>query len=814
MTGNRRDDRRGDARGGADDTPADEYAPALSARALEQVSELACRLLDASRAGVWFLEGDRSRLRRLHLYDGRRDRHGGAAGVLDRDRFPAYFTCLEETGGALVVWDAAHDLRVQELHDVHARPLGVRAWLDSPIPGPDGFRGILRVEQVGRTRHWTSDERRVLAALGELLVQPGAPITERAVKTVVAAGSGEVTRSELLERLPAGVALIDPSGSIAWCNSGLAQLLDYDDSEALEGRPIGSVQGSGDPRDRLTERLRSEGRVVSEGYEGRTSGGEPIWLLESAVRLEDTGFDAGGRAGEGYVLSAFMDATEMREREEELEERAYRDALTGLPNRRFLRMNLKQSLALAGRHGRRLAVGYLDLNGFKAVNDRHGHAVGDEVLRITARRLSEGIRDSDLVARIGGDEFVIVFAEVEGPEGAREVSRRLMHSFRAPIRVGENEIRVGADVGVALFPEHGDDVDTLLHRADQAMYRMKRLECNGICLYESEKAEAAASPPSDRTAGEAPAEKEPETEVPTSGGEAPDEATTEPEPRVADSGPEADDGPGRPAATREKEPPRETEDDRSEAPDDERGTDFPPRELERALVEDQLALHYQPVYRLSSGETVGAEALLRWEHPRAGLLPAGRFVPSAEAASLLGRFDRWALEGAARQLAHWGERAGSLFLSVNVAPGSLKGLTDFLEEVFGRTGLAPERLAVEVVIDPDTDDEAALAGRLTRLKALGCRTALDFSPGHPDTARFLKRVPADMVKLDMAYLAREPDAPGPGRLLAGIDPSEVELLVKRVETEAQYRIARRRVATMGQGYYWTRPLPARPASGD
>jgi EAL domain-containing protein (putative c-di-GMP-specific phosphodiesterase class I) len=185
-----------------------------------------------------------------------------------------------------------------------------------------------------------------------------------------------------------------------------------------------------------------------------------------------------------------------------------------------------------------------------------------------------------------------------------------------------------------------------------------------------------------------------------------------------------------------------------------------------------------------------------------------------EAAGLLARFDRWALERAALQLAHWAERAGSLFLSVNVAPGSLEGLPGFLEEVFGRTGLAPERIAVEVVIEPDTDDAAALAGRLTRLKALGCRTALDFSPGHPDTARFLRRVPADMVKLDMAYLAREPDAAGPGRLLDGIDPSEVELLVKRVETEAQYRIARRRVATMGQGYYWTRPLPARLPSED
>ena len=836
---------------------------------LDNVCELACQLLDVARAGVWRLEADRARLRRVHLYDHATGSHRPGPGLLERSRFPAYFAALEEADGTLTISDARSDERVGSLYEVYGRPLGIRTWIDCPIPAEDGIAGTLRLEETGGARDWTGRERRVTRALGALLARSGAltanhepeegsrsgdqsraddsegsedpnrpetpdsadstdggdvpvrvdvpesadgsdradtsgrPVAEASRRGSPApsgpasgspdrpgptgatgsgkgdgrgADEGDGIDEELFDRLPSGIVLTDPDGRIVRCNSALADILGYESRRELVGRSIHHIHAFDRDRRQLLTALRRRGRVTSQGYEGRTRSGDRVWLLENAVLLDAAAAAAFGGGGEGHVLSAIMDATRIKRRQAKLEEQAYRDPLTGLANRRFLRETVHQTLALAERHGRQLAVAYLDLSDFKAINDRLGHEVGDEVLRVAGQRIVEGVRDSDLVSRIGGDEFVILFTEVEGTEGAREVSRRMLKRFRAPIRVHGHELRISADVGLALFPDHGEEVDQLLRRADVAMYRAKRADGDHIRVYRSEAAAPAGlgAGTDGRRVPEEPDRRAEEPETAPAG--------AEPAATVPPGGREASAAPVRTPVTEEG--------------------------VREALDEGRLELRYQPVYRLSSGEAAGAEALLRWDHPQAGLLPAGDFVSLVEDPNLLRALDRWALEAAVRQLAEWRADRPSFFLSVNIGPCSLDGLPLFLDGLFGRNRVDPNRLVVEVVIDSASADVAGLAGKLAFLKGTGCRIALDLGPEPEELTPFLRDVAADMIKLDMSYVARQPGEAITDPLLAPDDGRETELLVKRVETEEQYRAARERVATMAQGFFWSHAVSA------
>src|SRR5450830_584399 len=170
----------------------------------------------------------------------------------------------------------------------------------------------------------------------------------------------------------------------------------------------------------------------------------------------------------------------LQESERRMEHLAHHDALTGLPNRRSLMDRLSQLLALAQRQDRRLAVMFFDLDGFKPVNDHLGHEMGDRLLQAIATRLRSGVRQADVVARIGGDEFVLVMFDVAGREVAAELARKLIDQLAQPYHLGDQEIRISASAGLALYPEHARDRDHLLARADTAMYAAKRAGTNQI----------------------------------------------------------------------------------------------------------------------------------------------------------------------------------------------------------------------------------------------------------------------------------------------------------------------------------------------
>jgi diguanylate cyclase (GGDEF)-like protein len=207
-------------------------------------------------------------------------------------------------------------------------------------------------------------------------------------------------------------------------------------------------------------------------------------LLERQLRFSDINLPALALAGMASILScamlmAFLRSHERRRRSFDedrraIEHMALHDALTLLPNRFLMLGHLEQAVALALRHDMKVAVLFLDLDGFKPINDQFGHPAGDIVLQEIARRLQTCVRDCDTAARYGGDEFVILLTEVWGEENAALVASKILDAVAQPIALGKNSVRINTSIGIAIFPEHGKDAGTLIEKADQAMYIAKQ----------------------------------------------------------------------------------------------------------------------------------------------------------------------------------------------------------------------------------------------------------------------------------------------------------------------------------------------------
>jgi len=208
---------------------------------------------------------------------------------------------------------------------------------------------------------------------------------------------------------------------------------------------------------------------------------------EEEFHIEDSAAPILGHRG--VVLGAIMvfhDVTDRIQAQEQLHHAAFHDALTGLPNRDLFRSRLLKAIDDARRNNRALAVMFMDLDRFKAINDSLGHSVGDELLVLAGKRIRNCVRDSDLVCRLGGDEFTTLLNNVESPHAARVVSTKILEALARPFNIHPHQMRVSASIGIALFPEHGDSVEELLKNADTAMYQAKELGRNNAQLYANE----------------------------------------------------------------------------------------------------------------------------------------------------------------------------------------------------------------------------------------------------------------------------------------------------------------------------------------
>jgi diguanylate cyclase (GGDEF)-like protein/PAS domain S-box-containing protein len=267
----------------------------------------------------------------------------------------------------------------------------------------------------------------------------------------------------LFDQNPAGVVVETVDGRILECNAALARTLGYDSPDQLRDLPASALFHN--PLEDLERRHRlAAGEAIShEETRLRHQSGRVVWAVDNAVLVSDP------MTGRGQILRTLLDITERKLVEEGLERLAYRDALTGLANRRLLEIRAEQTLAEARRRGERAALVFMDLIGFKQVNDRVGHRAGDELLVQMARRLRASLRRTDAAARFGGDEFMVLLSGVEDAPAAARAAERILKHLSAPFALSSGEVRLEARAGVAVYPDHARDFDALVELADRAL---------------------------------------------------------------------------------------------------------------------------------------------------------------------------------------------------------------------------------------------------------------------------------------------------------------------------------------------------------
>lgn len=284
-----------------------------------------------------------------------------------------------------------------------------------------------------------------------------------------------------------GIMITDAEASILEVNGTFSAITGYGRHEVVGRNPRLLKSGRQGPEfyEAMWRALAEDGHWRGEVWNRRKDGELYAAMVNiSAVR------DANGKT-RNYV-ALFTDVTPMKERQQQIEYLAHYDVLTGLPNRVLLADRLQHALAQSQRHGRPLVLAYLDLDGFKAVNDNHGHEVGDNLLVAVTSRMKEALREGDTLARIGGDEFVAMIDDLENPDDLGPVLVRLLHAVADPLVVNGVVLNVSASIGVTRYPQDEGDAETLLRHADQAMYVAKQAGKNRYHLFDAGQARAAA----------------------------------------------------------------------------------------------------------------------------------------------------------------------------------------------------------------------------------------------------------------------------------------------------------------------------------
>ncbi|MBA3813306.1 MAG: EAL domain-containing protein [Alphaproteobacteria bacterium] len=436
----------------------------------------------------------------------------------------------------------------------------------------------------------------------------------------------------------------------------------------------------------------------------------------------------------GRVWS-FRDITKRILLEQKLERQATYDALTGLPNRVLLYDHIQLSIAAAKRNKQMVGILFFDLDRFKLINDSLSHQVGDELLKVVAKRLKGGLREQDTVARQGGDEFVMIIQALKNPKEIIKVGEKLLSLFKKPFKISNRNIVIGASIGIAIYPRDGKTTNLLLRNADLAMYRAKNFGGNQFQFYSS-------------------------------------------------------------ALNKEAVRKMEREDD-----------------LRGALERNEFYLCYQPQFNIDNNKKLRAvEALIRWNHPKYGLLLPMDFIPIAEETGLIIPIGEWVLKEACKQNKIWQEKGFPPFcVGVNVASAQLKfsNFDKIVNNILNEAGLSSKYLEIEItenviIANPE------IIYTINKISDLGVKIALDdFGTGN-STLSNLTKVHIDRLKIDRSFINNISVDNGDEVIIkAIIDMSHslnYEVIAEGVETQGQLDFLKKKKCELIQGFYFGMPM--------
>ncbi len=435
------------------------------------------------------------------------------------------------------------------------------------------------------------------------------------------------------------------------------------------------------------------------------------------------------------LIQAFTETSQkIRDRQCQLEYQATHDALTSLPNRFQLKNHMeKEILRLAPR---KLSIGLLllDLDRFKEINDTLGHQLGDKVLQEVSARLLTCLRRTDFISRLGGDEFALLLPGVT-LNYAEEVAQRIVHILQEPLEIDNFQLRIGGSIGIALYPLHGEDHDTLIRCADVAMYDSKRLAC-GYMIYDP----------------------------------AHDLNSVNRLSLISD--------------------------------------------FHEALEQNKLCLYYQPKIDVKSGRVIGAEALLRWQHPERGFIPPDELIPLAEKTGMIKELTRWVLQTAMQQCAHWIENGYELSIAVNLSMWDLLNpqLADYIKELFEHYAIGPQHLLLEITETAMMADPEHAIETMNQLAAMNIKLAVDdFGTGFSSLS-YLKKMPIDELKIDKSFVMDMCDNDHDAVLVRStIDLSHnlgLTVVAEGVEDQEIWDLLEILGCDKLQGYFIARPMEA------
>jgi diguanylate cyclase (GGDEF)-like protein len=450
--------------------------------------------------------------------------------------------------------------------------------------------------------------------------------------------------------------------------------------------------------------------------------------------------------------------SERKELERQLTRQAFSDSLTGLANRALFRNRVEHAIEERAGSTGQVAVLFLDLDGFKGVNDAQGHLVGDNLLGLVADRLRHCVGAGDTVARLGGDEFAILIVGPEAERTAIQVADRVRHVLSQPFVLDGREVTLAASTGIAVTDLGEETADQILRNADLAMYRAKAARDGSFVRFQSEMHDALLL----RVQAEA--------------------------------------------------------------------------DLRHALARGQLALHYQPTVNLHTGQVVGVEALIRWYHPTRGLVQPMDFIGLAEETGLVESIGEWAVRECCRQGARWQAYAppGGIFhVAVNVSSRQLTPqLPAIVREALAETGMPPGALVIEMTESVLIDRTEEAIEVLRALKELGTRIAIDdFGTGYSSLS-YLSKFPVDILKIDKSFVEQltarneilddvssvggggsgssgRSDSAELARTIVHLGRSlRLGTVAEGIETREQYNALVSMACDYGQGFLFSRPLPA------
>jgi diguanylate cyclase (GGDEF)-like protein/PAS domain S-box-containing protein len=459
----------------------------------------------------------------------------------------------------------------------------------------------------------------------------------------------------------------------------------------------------------------------------------PEWLSISAVT------DADGQVS-NYV-AAFTDITISKKLEETIHHLAFYDPLTKLPNRRLLIERLQQALNFSTRHFNHGAILFIDLDNFKELNDIRGYEVGDALLIDVAKRLQHCVRSNDMVACLGGDDFVIVLEELsrkteKAAMQAESFAEKIHAALSQPFDLQGQQYYSACSIGISLFCNHNTSVDDLLKYADTAIYQAKRSGRNSIRFFD----------------------------------------------------------PATHAALKERI-----------------ALEF---DLRLALPNQQFQLHYQ-IQVDNTGKILGAEALIRWQHPERGLVLPTQFIYLTEESGLIVSVGLWILETACAQIKCWelNEHTQDLQLAVNVSARQFRQ-ADFVEQVctvLAKTAINPNRLKLELTESLILEDVSGTIIKIRALKEKGVHFSMDdFGTGYSSLS-YLSKLPMDQLKIDQSFVCnigvKPSDAVIVQTIIGMAKNLDMEVIAEGVETEQQRDFLERNGCTHYQGYLFSKPLP-------